>query len=81
MTKYTYIVFGESGCVISRLLKENNRKNRIIHFYEGISLFGESSADKIINLHENIVYNLGSDFNHYDYIIDNQVQKKNKRIN
>lgn len=81
MNKYVYILFGESGYVISKLLKADNNKNKIIHFFEQItSTKKKSYADEIINLHEGIDYSLGLDGNHYDFINEEKVQEKINRI-
>ena len=47
--EYTYIVFEDSGLDISKLIKENNPKTRIIHLYHG-NYIDRSKADEIIEL-------------------------------
>ena len=77
MKDFVYIVFANSGCIISKMLKENKFNNRVVHFFEGGDLYDKTYADDIINLHENIEYSLASERIHYNsFIFADDVQEK-----
>lgn len=65
MNKYTYIVFGESGIFISKLLKEKNKEIKIIHFCETY-MKDKSLADEVVNLDYDYMGCIVNEFAYYE---------------
>jgi hypothetical protein len=75
MNKYTYIVFEDSGLDISKLIKENNPKTRIIHLYHG-NYISRSKADEIIELKTDFEGLIENSYAWYEVIKDEKNIRK-----
>lgn len=78
MKEYTYIVFEDSGLDISKLIRENNPKAKIIHLYHG-NHKDKSKADEIIELEIDFEGCIPNSHAWYNVVKDNK--KINKQIN
>ena len=74
MNDYTYIVFGESGLYLSKLLKEYNPNSKIIHFHDWY-YFKYSSADIKVDLTIDFMGCIANEHAEKEYI------SKNEKVN